>query len=97
MSTTRLITWALSGFLRPGRVASRFNPLNTARDVTIAPAIGGALGFAGRPNNRGNAVTLRPHQHNPSPPNPLLRRVAVRHPTLQRRPILERQLDVRIS
>ena len=35
----------------------------------------------------------RRHQHDARPPNQLLRRVAVRHPTFQRRPIPRRQPD----
>ena len=43
-----------------------------------------------RASDRRHARSSRPHQHDPRPPNQLLRRVAARHPAVQRRPILGR-------
>jgi hypothetical protein len=76
---------------RPGRVS--FEPGGAARDVTISPPADRSLGLAGRANNRRHARPLRPHQHDPRSPNQFLRRVSARHPALQPRPILRRQLD----
>jgi len=85
------IVTAFKGGLRPGRVASRFEPDRAARKIALAPSIDSSLGLAGRPKGRRHTRPLRQCQNDPRPPNQLLRRVPARHPALKEHPILRGQ------
>jgi len=68
-------------------------PGKPARHIAFLPAAHCALALAHRPNDRHLADPVSRQQHNPRSPDQLLRRITVRHPTLQCRPILRRQPD----